>query len=289
MISNRALQQVCIEPHPQFANILRDEPFAESSGARPDSAERINRAFDRLILQSGTRVSGPVVLRICLLSAIAAGGTVFVISENLLVTAMAFGVGALFPVTLLAMKRAHRRARFSQQFPALVEHVLRSAQAGHGLEPSLGRIALRSPAPLREELRLAMRRTQLGLTLSDALGDLPARTGLPATYVLVAALRLTERHGGDPADSLQILARSLHERDCEARHWRQATAIDWASGVLVFLLQAAVVWLFILADPQHVSRIAASRASLAIAAAAGATLIAGWYCVLRLSAARRSA
>jgi hypothetical protein len=59
--------------------------------------------------------------------------------------------------------------------------------------------------------------------------------------------------------------------------------------VLVFLLQALVVWLFIVADPQQISRLAASRASLGLVAAAGAILIAGWYCVLRLSAARRSA
>jgi hypothetical protein len=34
---------------------------------------------------------------------------------------------------------------------------------------------------------------------------------------------------------------------------------------------------------------AASRASLAMAAAAGTILIAGWYCLLRLAAVRRSA
>jgi hypothetical protein len=70
---------------------------------------------------------------------------------------------------------------------------------------------------------------------------------------------------------------------------RETTTVDWAAGVLVFLLQALVVWLFVVADPQQVSRMAASRANLALAAAAGTILIAGWYCYLRLSAARRSA
>jgi phage protein U len=59
--------------------------------------------------------------------------------------------------------------------------------------------------------------------------------------------------------------------------------------VLVFLLQALVVWLFVMADPQQLARLADSRSSLALTAAAGAILIAGWYCVLRLSANRRSA
>jgi len=54
-------------------------------------------------------------------------------------------------------------------------------------------------------------------------------------------------------------------------------------------LQALVVWLFVMADPQQLARLADSRSSLALTAAAGAILIAGWYCVLRLSANRRSA
>jgi tight adherence protein B len=288
MVSSRAVKQLRIEPQPEFADILRDEPFAASSRGQAGSAGEINRAFDRLILQSGTRLAGSVLLQLCLLTALAGGGTLFVVSENLLATALATGAGALVPVVLLAMRRAQRRAKFSEQFPVLVERILRSVEAGRGLEESVARIAQRGQPPLGDELRLALRRTQLGLTLGDALGELPERTGLPEMRVLVAAIGLSERHGGDPVRCLQILARSLRERSREERRWREATAIDWASGVLVFLLQAVVVWLFVLSDPEQVSRIAASRTSLALAAAAGAILIAGRYCVLRLSAGHRS-
>jgi tight adherence protein B len=288
MTLGNTLKQIRIEPRPEFAGILRDERFAASAPGNPDSAERINRAFDRLILQSGTRLSGPVVLRLCLLVALACGGAVFVFSENLLATGLTIGASALVPVAELVFRRARRRATLSQQLPVLVEQILRAARAGRGLETTFKQIAARTPAPLGEDLRLALRRTQLGLGLGEALSELPERTGLPGMHVLVAAIRLSERHGGDLADSLDPLAGNLRERALLASRLREPTAADWASGVLVFLLQALVVWLFIVADPQQVSRIAASRASLAVAAAAGAILIAGWYCVLRLSAVRRS-
>jgi Flp pilus assembly protein TadB len=291
-MTSTSLKPLRIEPRPEFADILRDEPFAASTrgSQRPasGSGERINRAFDRLIFQSGTHQSGPVVLRLCLLAALAFGGLAFVFSENLLATGLATGVGALLPVAELALRRARRRARLSEQFPAVVEQLLRAARAGRGLETNFEQIAARTPAPLGDELRLALRRTQLGLGLGEALQELPERTGLPGTCVLVTAVRLAERHGGDPAECLKLLSASLQERAKQSRQRLEATALDWAAGVLVFLLQALVVWLFVVADPQQVSRMAASRASLAMAAAAGAILIAGWYCLLRLSAARRS-
>jgi tight adherence protein B len=293
MTSSNTLPRLEIEPRPEFVEILRDEPFAasddNSDGPQPsDSTQQINRAFDRLILQSATRLSGPVVLRLCLLAALALGGSAFVFSGNLLATAVATGAGALFPVALLSLQRARRRTKLAEQFPALVEQILRAARAGRGLDQSLEQIAARTPAPLGGELRLALRRRELGLTLGQALSELGERTGLTGAHVLVSAIRLSEQHGGELNDALQHLAQTQQTSALRARQLRETTAAEWATGVLVFLLQALVVWLFIVADPQQISRIATSRASLGLVAAAGAILIAGWYCVLRLSAARRS-
>jgi Flp pilus assembly protein TadB len=294
MTPSSTLSGLRVEPQPEFAQILREEPYA-SPGDRAqttnqlDSSERINRAFDRLLVQSRTRLSGAVVLRLCLLTAIAAGGSAFVLSENLLATAVATGVGAVVPVAALAIRRARRRSRLAEQFATLVEQILRATRAGRRLEPSFDQIAARTASPLGDELRLALRRGQLGLGLADALGELPERTGLSEAQVLVTALRLAERRGEDLAPALETFAESLRNQARQASGQREAAVSDWASGVLVFLLQALVVWLFVMADPQQLARLADSRSSLALAAAAGAILIAGWYCVLRLSANRRSA
>jgi Flp pilus assembly protein TadB len=294
MTSSSTVSELRIEPQPEFAQILRDEPFAAPSNparraGQVDSGERINRAFDRLLVQSGTRLSGGVVLRLCLLTAVAAGGAVFVVSENLLATAVATSVGAIVPVAALAIRRARRRSGLAEQFATLGEQILRATRVGSRLEPSLEQIATRIEAPLGDELRLALRRRQLGMALAEALAELPGRTGLSEAQVLVTALRLAERRGGDLAPALETFAESLRNRARQARGQRDETIADWASGVLVFLLQALVVWLFVMADPQQLARLADSRSSLALTAAAGAILIAGWYCVLRLSANRRSA
>jgi tight adherence protein B len=292
MKSTKPPKPIRIEPRPEFASILRDEPFAVRArgtpGAGSGAAERINRAFDRLVLQSGTRLSGAVVLRLCLLCALICGGSVFVFSENLLATGLATSVGAFLLVAELLVRRSQRRARFSEQFPAVVERLLRATRAGSGLATSFEQVARRTPTPLGDELQSALRRRQLGMEFAEALQELPERTGLAGMSALVTTIRLAERQGRDPVECLELLSESLQERDRHARQRHDATALDWASGVLVFLLQALVVWLFVVADPHEMSRMATSRATVALAAAAGTILIAGWYCLLRLSAGRRS-
>src|SRR5579862_5413085 len=134
MKSTKPPKPIRIEPRPEFASIIRDEPFAvRDQGSRRAAlsiAERTNRAFDRLILQSGTRLSGAVALRLCLLFALTCGGSVFVVSENLLATGLAAGAGAMLPTVALVVRRSNRRARLAEQFPAMVEHLLRALRAG---------------------------------------------------------------------------------------------------------------------------------------------------------------
>ena len=103
------------------------------------------------------------MLRLCLLTAVAAGGAVFVVSENLLATAVATSVGAIVPVAALAIRRAQRRSRLAEQFATLGEQILRATRVGSRLEPSLEQVATRIEAPLGDELRLALRRRQLGM------------------------------------------------------------------------------------------------------------------------------
>jgi len=281
-----SLSRFRIEPRPEFADIVREEAFSRP-GARGDSAERINRAFDGLVLQSGTRLSAAVVLRLCLLFAVAAGGSMFVIFENLLATAMAAGAGALMPIGVLSFRRARRLEKLTEQLPVLVEQIIRAARSGAGLEQSLAKLTDRTPSPLRDELRIALRRTQLGTTLSEALSEFPARTGLPAMQVLVSAVSLSERHGGNVADSLDRLSHSLRDRAVLTKRLREANTANRGWSLLVLTVEALILAVFVVAAPQQILRIMSGSAGITTIAVASATLFVGGYSILRLVSAER--
>jgi Flp pilus assembly protein TadB len=282
----KTLNRLRIESRPEFADILREEPFARA-GVPSDSAERINRAFDRLVLQSGTRLSAAVVLRLCLLFGVAAGGLVFVLFENLLATAMAALAGALMPIVTLSLRRARWREKLSEQLSLLVEQIVRTTRSGAGLEQSLAKLTDRTPSPLGDELRMALRRTQLGLTLSEALSELPARTGLPAMQVLVSAVSLSERHGGNLEDSLDRLAHTLRDRAVRLKRLREANAADRGWSLLVLSVQALIVAVFVVAAPNQMLGMMSGSAGIATIAVASVTLLAGGYSILRLVSAER--
>ena len=200
-----------IEPRPEFAKIVR---VAESYAA-PDGrtfATRINRRFDRLIVQSGTELAPGVVLQLCILGAIACGGSVFVALENLLATAIAVAVGALLPIAALLFVRARRQRRMLRQMPAMIGVLARAARTGHSLANGLELAAADTPSPLGDEMARAVRRLRMGVGIEAAIGDLPKRTGLARMDVFVAALTAHDRTGCDLVSLLDRLAQTVAPR-----------------------------------------------------------------------------
>lgn len=175
-----------IEPRPEFAKIVR----IDDSYAAPDSvstAAQINGRFDRLIIQSGTSTAPGVVLRLCLLAGITCGGTIFVATENLLGTAAGLAIGAILPITALAWMRMQRQRTLQRQLPVLIDGLLQATRQGRGLAVGLETASADTPAPLADEIGLAVRRLRMGVDVETAFADVAERTGLPAMSVLVTA------------------------------------------------------------------------------------------------------
>jgi tight adherence protein B len=203
------LQSPRIESRPEFADILR---AAECYGGRRAAlGDRINRGFDRLMLQSGSRLSPAVALRLCILGAIALGGSVFVAFEDLLTTAVATGVGAFVPIAVLLVMRRRRESKMRKQLPRFVESLLCTARTGRGLQRCLEMAVPETPLPLATEIERSARRLEMGVGALEALGDLPERTGLPEMNRLVSALGAHDRDGSDLIAVLEHLETAIRQ------------------------------------------------------------------------------
>jgi tight adherence protein B len=270
-----------IEPRPEFAKIVRPDP----EFATPDhdgSTNRINGSFDRLVAQSGVAVRTAVILRLCILAAIVAGGVVYVWRENLLVTAIFVAIGAIAPIAVLMMLRANRQARILAQLPETLDELARVAQAGRNFGQCLEVVAADSPSPLGEELQLVLRRYQLGIPIVEALDDLPSRTGLASVSMLVAAVTIQNRAGANLSIVLERLAAIVRERLTLIERERTAMIASKAFAVLMLSLPPLVFAIFVLRDADYLSSLAASPWAVNMTLLALALQLVGTYFSLRI-------
>ncbi len=270
-----------IEPRPEFAAILRDrETFAGSDAG--GTAEKLNRWYDRLLIQSGIETAPSLVLLGCIALGVTLGGLAFVIQEDLLTTGIAAVLGSSAPIAAIAIRRLRRQARILEQMPAMIDELARAARTGRSLDQCLELVAADTPAPLGSELQLCVRKLKLGVTLSEALDDLPERTGVATMNVLAMALAVHQQTGGDIVRVLERLSRTIRDRLQFFGRLRAATAASRATSLLMIGLPPAILTFFVFRDPDYFARLMSSVWGRAITVTAVLLQLVGSVWVLRI-------
>lgn len=246
-----------IEPRDEFAGILRDE-LSFGTGAGDTAEDRVNSGFDQLMIQSGMKISPVVFLMLQLLSALLAGGIMFVWQEDFLVTAIAGALGFMIPLAVAFILRARRQQQLLNQMPEMVDELARAARTGRSIEQCLVLVAGDTPHPLREEMNVVTSRLALGSSLKHALEGVPERTGLVSMKILAMALTVHQQTGGDITSVLDRLSHTMRERMQYLGRLRAATAASRATAILMLVLPPGILAFFLFRDPDYLTRLFSS-------------------------------
>lgn len=243
-----------INVRPEFAGILRDDEtfYVDNDNS---VSNNINGWFDTLLVQSGLGISPTVMLFLSMLSGVTIGGAVFVWQENPLSAAFGAAIGFLLPVMLTMFIRQRRQTQMMNQLPPMIDELARAAKTGRSMEHCFQLVADDTPAPLGTELKICSRRLELGLPMSEALEELPYRTGLVSSSVLVTALGVHQQTGGDLVKVLERLAVTIRDRIQFQGRLRAATAASRYVAFLMIALPPAILAFFILRDPEYMTKL----------------------------------
>ncbi len=266
---------------PEFAGILRDEETFATENDR-SFGNQLNSWFDDLMLQSGLGTSPGMILALSFCAAFSVGGCIFVLQENLLTTAFGAGVGALVPVLFATVWRSRRQSQISKQLPGMLDELARAAKTGRSLEKSLELVANDTPSPLGTELQHCTRKLELGLSVNESLLELPRRTGVVATSVLVTALTVHMQTGGDLVKVLERLSLTLRDRIQFHGRLKAATAASRATAVLMIVLPLGIITFFALRDGEYLTTLLNSVWGVRITVTAVILEVIGAAWVLRI-------
>src|SRR5438132_13172451 len=105
---------------PEFAKILRtDEVFG--TGVGNDIEDRLNNAFDLLLIRSGLEIAPSLFLLVSMCTGLTLGGLAFVVQENMLTAGLGFFVGGTLPLIWALVAQSSRRQKMLTQLPEMVD------------------------------------------------------------------------------------------------------------------------------------------------------------------------
>ncbi len=140
-------------------------------------------------------------------------------------------LGYIAPVRVLAARRRRRQAALLADLPELIGMLRAFLAAGMSLERALHVLSVPGPpdSELKREIRAALARYGLGISIEEALAEMSARTGVDDIEALVTALSQSKRAGTG-------LETSLHDQELMVRMNRRNRATAQAGAVSTRLL-----------------------------------------------------
>lgn len=131
---------------------------------------------------------------------------------------------------------ASRRKRFVYQLPDALLALGSALRAGCTLSRGLELMAERQPAPLNQEFTIVLAEYRIGRPLAESLDEMHRRIGAPELQLMNTAVNVSRRVGGNLADTLESLARTLQEKAHVEAKIDALTSMGRAQGWVVGLL-----------------------------------------------------
>ena len=162
-------------------------------------------------------------------------------------------IGLISPSLVLNLLRKRRVKRFVYQLPDALLALASALRAGSNLAKGLELLATRQPAPLSQEFTIVLAEYRIGRQLSDALLDLRSRINTPEIELMNTAVNVSRRVGGNLADTLESLAKTLQEKAHIEGKIDALTSMGRAQGWVVGLLPLFIGFVLYQQQPERMS------------------------------------
>jgi tight adherence protein B len=196
------------EPHAALVNMRR----RRSLSATGDYTMRMVW-LNRLAVQSGVTWGTSGVPFLIVLLGIGLLVLLLMLGANAILAllfAAAWGLG--IPVLLLTVLANRRRRKFEAQLPDAIDILVRSLKVGHPVAAAIRLVRRELPDPIGAEFGIVADELTYGLDLETAMTNLTNRVGQPDLALLVVAISIQSKSGGNLAEILGGLSKVVRDR-----------------------------------------------------------------------------
>jgi tight adherence protein B len=192
------------------------------------------------------------------------------------VVGLAFGF--LLPTIFRSQMRKRRRSRINDQLPDLLQ-----TRAGQTFIQTLDSAANEMGEPFRTELLRALRELELGVSVEAAFESLRERVDDEDFDLVVDAVLIQRRVGGNLAEVLTNISHTIRERIRIRGEVNALTGQARLSGWILGLLPIAVGFLVYLANPEYIEPLITTPMGYALIAGAAVSEVFGMLVIRKIA------
>jgi tight adherence protein B len=239
--------------------------------------------LNRLVMQSGISINAKTLVKLMFGGAVVIFAASYILERGLVFGgALALVIGFALPLQFLRIARSRRIKRFESQLPDGIDAMVRSLRAGHPIPVALSTVARETPDPVGSEFGMAFDEVTYGLDVETAMANMRARVGEADLALLVVAVSVQSKTGGNLAEILASLSKILRERFRMHRKVRALSAEARFSAIALSVLPFIVSGAVFLTAPTFYTEVSDDPYFMPVLIFAGLLLATGDYVMYRM-------
>jgi tight adherence protein B len=245
---------------------------------RYDQEGRLGRALERAGIDMRpaefAALTG-VIMGVAVLLALALFGIIVAIAAGVIVV-------VAFRGTVTARGRK-RRAAFEDQLGDTLQLMASGLRAGHSMPQVIDSLAREAESPTAEEFQRVLFETRLGHSFPRALRSLAMRMGSEDFEWVVEAIEIQRDVGGDLAELLDNVMRTIRDRTRVRQQITTLTAEGRLSAIVLFCLPIAMFAFMFWSNPSYMGELTSTGVGIATLVFAALLMTVGGLWLRRLT------
>jgi tight adherence protein B len=188
----------------------------------------------------------------------------------------------VLPFAVLSAAATKRLRAIQEQLADTLMVIASSLRAGHSFLQSLDTATKEIGEPAASEFGRTMSEIRFGRNVDDALDALAGRIGSRDLDWAITAIKIQRRIGGNLAEILEGVAKTIRERETLRRQVRVLSAEGRISAVVLTVLPILIALWMMRVNPDYLRILTASRVGLILISIAGSLMLVGYLWMQRI-------
>ena len=176
-------------------------------------------------------------------------------SMSLVVAIPAAAIAWYVPLLTLKFLKSQRLGKLEKQLPTTIDSMAGALQAGSSLPQSMEMVSREVPSPIGPEFGIAVREMAVGVPMQEAFANMLSRAPSLDLDMLVTAILIQHRIGGNLSSILRTISHTIRERLRIRGEIAILTAQQRMSGYVVSALPVLIVGVLFMIAPQYISKL----------------------------------
>jgi len=208
---------------------------------------------------------------------------VFVLSRSLLIAAASIPIAMMLPRKYFARMHAKRIEAIERQLPDALLMMSGALRAGASFPTALEAVVQETPPPISQEFDLLMREIRLGIDLDIAMRNVERRIPIPDFMMMTAAVTIAREVGGNLAEALESVARTLREKLTMEGKIKALTSQGRMQGIVMTCLPLFLMLVLRFMEPKAMAPLFTEPVGWATLAVIGVMELLGYFSISKIT------